>query len=272
MPESQSNALIKYDAACTALAEANAVDEVLEIRNQAEAMKAYARQAKNADLMRHAKEITLRAERKLGEMLLKQKEEFGLNKGEKGRFKSSSTGGSKSEPPVISPTLADMGIDKKLSARAQKLAAHTPEAFEQAVQDHKDGIAAANAKLVNALASPVATTKVKPEPVAEPTEPTEPPAPSALEMAQDKIDELAYLLESQQADIISMSKIVEASEPLQAAEAEIKRLNEKVRVLNERINGLMNEKNEAIKAAKSWQNRCIGIEKQLKAARSADNV
>jgi len=59
---------------------------------------------------------TSRAERRLGEMLREQKETVGLHEG--GR--PSKTGSD--EEPVSRPTLADAGIDKKLSSRAQKLA------------------------------------------------------------------------------------------------------------------------------------------------------
>ena len=42
--------LIRYDAACRAIAQARATDEVLKIRDQSAMLRAYARQAKNREL------------------------------------------------------------------------------------------------------------------------------------------------------------------------------------------------------------------------------
>ena len=65
--------LIKYDAACRAIAAARTADEAKGIRDRAEAMRAYARQARNKQLEVDAAEIRIRAERRLGQILAAQK-------------------------------------------------------------------------------------------------------------------------------------------------------------------------------------------------------
>ena len=55
-------------AACRAIAEAKRIDEVKNIKDQAEALRAYALQAKNSTLEADAWEIRKRAEDKLGEL------------------------------------------------------------------------------------------------------------------------------------------------------------------------------------------------------------
>jgi uncharacterized protein YdiU (UPF0061 family) len=95
------------------------VDEVKDLHDKSEAMRVYAKQAKNHDMEMRAAEIRLRAERRLGELIKAQKETVGLNPGTR---PSREHGGTMMEPPSI-PTLADAGIDKKLSARSQKVAA-----------------------------------------------------------------------------------------------------------------------------------------------------
>jgi len=133
--------LVRYEAACKALAEARAVDEVQDIRNKAEAMRVYGMQAKNKTLEVDAAEIRIRAERKLGELIAQQKAGNGLAKP-----------GPKSVPTGNRiPTLAEAGIDKKLSSRAQKMAAVPAEEFEAEVGEWRQRVQAENARVTTRL-------------------------------------------------------------------------------------------------------------------------
>ena len=55
-----------------------AVDEAKDIRDKAEAMRAYAKQARNRGLEVDAAEIRIKAERRLGELIKAQRETVGL--------------------------------------------------------------------------------------------------------------------------------------------------------------------------------------------------
>lgn len=58
-----------------------------------------------------------------------------------------------------------------------------------------------------------------------------------------------------------MGKVFDADDKLAAAMAEVKRLTEENRVLRERVNGLMNEKNMAVKQAKMWRAKFEKLER-----------
>lgn len=116
--------LIKYDAACLAVANAKAVDEAKDLRDKADGMRAYARQANNRQLEIDAAEIRMRAERRLGELMAEQRDTVGLAKGQLRR-------GSALNPREDKPTLAEAGIDKHLADRARKMAAMPEERFEE---------------------------------------------------------------------------------------------------------------------------------------------
>lgn len=132
--------LVRYEAARRALAEAVAVDEVVDIRSKAEAMRVYARQASDKGLEIQAAQIRFRAERRLGELIASQKETVGLNAGSRGQLRGKDDSGSaKSEQPEDErPRLSDIGIDRKLSSKAQRLAAMDAAEFEQALERHAD--------------------------------------------------------------------------------------------------------------------------------------
>jgi hypothetical protein len=122
--------LARYDAACRAVAEASTVDDVQHITAQAEAVRAYARQAKNRQLEIDAAEIRIRAERRLGELMAAQAETVGKAKG---GWKSRGL----EENPQDTPTLAEAGIDKNLAHRARTLAAVPAEKFAELLDDKR---------------------------------------------------------------------------------------------------------------------------------------
>jgi N6-adenosine-specific RNA methylase IME4 len=129
--------LIKYDAACRAIAAAKNVDEVKHIRDASIAMKAYARQAKNHTLEADAIEIRMRATRRMDQIRQDQKASVGLAKGGT-PYKTKSTGVSKT--PVEKPTLADAGIDKNLAKEGRKLGALSEREFEKAISTARDAV------------------------------------------------------------------------------------------------------------------------------------
>jgi hypothetical protein len=127
--------LVRYDAACRALAEARSVDEVKDIRDKAVAMACYARQAQNRSLEADAAEIRMRATRKLDGLRRAQKETIGLNTGAKGI-------GTSNEVRVNEkPTLASQGIDKNLAQQARVLGKLSDEGFEEAVTEARAKVA-----------------------------------------------------------------------------------------------------------------------------------
>jgi N6-adenosine-specific RNA methylase IME4 len=127
----QSTSLALYDAACRAIAEAVSVDEVKDIRDQAIAMAAYARQAKNRDLEADAVEIRMRATRRLDQLRQAQKDTVGLASGREGQRKALGL----PKNPSDRATLAEAGIDKNLAHQARVLGALSDEKFETVVAD-----------------------------------------------------------------------------------------------------------------------------------------
>lgn len=98
-------------------------------------MQAYGRQARDSDLIDRATEIRLRAERKLGALLAEQKATVGMaTGGEHGGRKR--IDGSREEPSIVRPTLAEVGVDKKLSCRARRRGAGQGEPGGKIATDH----------------------------------------------------------------------------------------------------------------------------------------
>lgn len=118
-----STTLMKYDAARVALEAATKIDEAKSIRDKAHALAAYARQAKDSDLINWAVEIKVRAERRAGELL----KSMPKNAGAKG------VGTSAVQKKDHTPTLAALGISKNDSSTWQKVAAIPAPKFEESL-------------------------------------------------------------------------------------------------------------------------------------------
>ena len=127
--------LIKYEAACRALAECKAVDEVKAWADKAAAMQAYGKMAKDKSLEIDASEIRIRAERRLGEMLSTQKADGGLNRG--AQIAGSKAGANDGSSAVVAddhrPKLADAGI-RDAACHRWKRGGHRLPAYQSAHQ------------------------------------------------------------------------------------------------------------------------------------------
>lgn len=146
--------LVKYEAACRAVAEAVSIDEAKEFRDQSEAMRAYAKQAKNKQLEVQAAEIRIRAERRIGELMAAQRDAGMLSTGAaaEGIGKRGFENNPRSERAPI--TLAEAGIDKSLADRARKYAAIPEGEFNGIVDDWKGRVEQENQRVtVNLLAA-----------------------------------------------------------------------------------------------------------------------
>lgn len=123
-----TTALVRYDEARRALAAAHRVDEVKSIRDKAEAMAAYARQAKDTAMVEWATEIKVRAERRCGELLRDSAKNGARAK--------------KGKPSEMSKpaTLSDIGLTRDQSSRYQQLAAMPEKHFEATVATAKETV------------------------------------------------------------------------------------------------------------------------------------
>lgn len=143
--------LALFETARQALAQARNVDEVMAVRDQAERLKLYAKQAKDRTLVADAAEINLRAERKLGGMIASAKAAGEIAEG-RPRKK-----GTESEQ-FSRVTLEEAGIDRKLSAKSQKIAALPESAFEETINQARDKIVSGAALVID---RPAATAEKK---------------------------------------------------------------------------------------------------------------
>lgn len=122
--------LAHFDVAKKALIEAKSIDEVKAIRDKAEMLRAYAKQAKESlEMQNYCAEIKLRAERRAGEMLREQEKNPG-GQAEHESYRSH-------DVTTRIPRIEDLGINRMQSSRWQKIADLEEETFEQHIDTYK---------------------------------------------------------------------------------------------------------------------------------------
>jgi N6-adenosine-specific RNA methylase IME4 len=104
----------------TSLASIETIGEAKEIRDRAAGLEAYAREAKDRELMDHAVEVRVKAEREVGRQL--------TGMGER-------RGGDQTSDERSLPSNADLGITDKQSHLWQRLAGMSDEAFAERLKE-----------------------------------------------------------------------------------------------------------------------------------------
>ena len=168
--------LALLDRAENALAEATTIDEIKEIRDKAEAVKAYAKKARlGRNIVLRAASIKVRAERKLGQMLRDTP------------LADSSPGNQHARRPdrshdaTSSFRLKDLGITKSDSSRAQQISRLPKAVFDRHVADCVDSrTPPTTAGLVRLAKQHAANNNTAPPP---------PPVPGFVTDLQSLIDE-----------------------------------------------------------------------------------
>ena len=126
-----SSSIVKMSEARKALAEAKSLDDIMQIRDIAEAARSYARVARlGLESQNEAAEIKIRAERKAGELLREMPKAQGSDYG--GRTDLDGNRELPSNPP---PTYADIGVEKMQAHRWQTIATLPEEDFEEFIND-----------------------------------------------------------------------------------------------------------------------------------------
>jgi len=124
----ETTTLARISQAKLALVSAKNLDDVLRIRDQAEALRIYIKAASDSlEAANSAAEIKLRAERRAGELLAGMDDANGLNQY------------SPKDPDMMSaPTLQSLGVSFKQSSRWQKEAKVDEDVFEGYIRECND--------------------------------------------------------------------------------------------------------------------------------------
>ena len=125
-----AGALVRYDAKCHAITGCIRIDEVKDIRDKAQAMASYARQAEDTAMVEWATEIKVCAERRAGEMMtaMKRASPQTANVNGKAKTPAASVAGGSS----YRESLESAGVNERTARRWQQLADIPADKFEVA--------------------------------------------------------------------------------------------------------------------------------------------
>ena len=143
------------------------------------------------------------------------------------------------------------GVGQRTQQLADKLVKEAPAELVKEVIDGKKSLNKAIKEI-----TPPKPQVLKPEsvPIVEPVS----------EGAQDaQFDEQQDAIQALEADNKAMLKVFESDDRLFTSVEEVKSLTEQNRLLTERINALMDENQEAIKAVSYWKDRFLTLEEAL---------
>jgi hypothetical protein len=141
------SSLAQYARLRTALAAAIEVQEVLSIRDELEHVKLYAKQIQDRALLTEATVFQIDTETKLGKILAEAKKAGEIREG---RPKKNGT----ADKPFPSVTLADLGVDKNLSSRAQRFAGMSDEDLDAVKEATRERIVSGRAKIIEDESGP----------------------------------------------------------------------------------------------------------------------
>lgn len=141
--------LAQYDHARAALAEATSINQVLPILDEIEHIKLYAQQIADRELLADASVFQMEVERQLGVVIAAAKEI--------GHFKQ----GKRKEPKKFDnelsqrATLEEVGVNKKLSVRAQRAASISERAYKAMMERRRLEVMAGGAIVVDPIAAEI---------------------------------------------------------------------------------------------------------------------
>lgn len=160
--------LVKFNQAYQALMVAKNIDEVKQIRDQAEALRLYLKQqGESLEMQNACAEIKLRAERRAGEILREMPKATGGQPYQNGKPTNTTM-------VLVEnvPTLKELGIDPHQSSRFQSIASIPESIFEAQIAETKAKKEELTTKQLLAVAKQEIARQHIPEPAITPPLPT----------------------------------------------------------------------------------------------------